>query len=204
MTLIALVGIDGCGKSTQARRLAGSPGPAGAPWAVTSVWDILADETLDTGFTGGPEALRAYLSQLSSTARCLFIFHALSESFRRARAATSGPLVAVGYTPKYAVVERLLGTPGGLVEALEAQFPRPDRTLWLDLDPEVAAARKPAFTRYECGGELPSPGAFARFQARCKERLSRRAEALGWVRIDAAGEPDQVHDRLREALERER
>ena len=199
--LVALVGIDGCGKSTQAGRLKDALQAAGRSVRATEVWDVLRDPDLDTSFTGGPDALRGYLGQVGSTARCLFVFHALHESFRRAQAAAPDVLLATGYVPKYAVVEELLGTPRDLLEALGALFPRPDRTLWLDLDPAEAAARRGTFTRYECGGAAPSAASFAAFQARCREELAARAQAGGWVRVDAGGDPDQVTARLREAVD---
>jgi thymidylate kinase len=111
-------------------------------------------------------------------------------------------LLAVGYWPKYAVVEELLGTPRSLLDALAALFPPADLTLWLDLAPEVAAARRQAFSTYECGGEEPSPAAFARFQARCRQRLGMRAEEGAWLRVDAAGDEDEVAARLLAGLDR--
>lgn len=196
--LVALVGIDGCGKSTQARRLQEHWEAEGRSVRATEVWDVLRDPSLDTSFTGGPEQLRAYLGQLESTARCLFVFHALQESFQRAQAAGADVLLATGFVPKYAVVEELLGSPRGLMEALGALFPRPDRTLWLDLDPAEAAARRERYTRYECGGSEASPQTFTAFQARCRDRLAIWAARDGWIRVDASGDPDQVTARLLE------
>jgi dTMP kinase len=198
--LVALVGIDGCGKSTQADRLREHWEASGSRVRATEVWDVLADPTLDTSFTGGADALRGYLGQISSSARCLFVFHALVESFRRAEAAGADVLLATGFVPKYSVVEELLGTPRPLLDALATLFPRPDVTLWLDLDPAEAAARREAYTRYECGGADPAPEAFTAFQGRCRELLATRAEAEDWVRVDASGSPDEVAARLVEAL----
>lgn len=199
MKLVCLAGIDGCGKSTQARHLVAALRSRGQRARAVGVWDLLADPELDTGsFMGTPEQFRGYLSRLGSTARCLFVFHALHESLRRAQSEGGDWLVAVGYWPKYAVVEELLGTPRALVEELARLFPAPERTLWLDLDPSLAAARREAFSRYECGGEEPSPAAFVAFQERCRARLGQLAEAHGWVRVDAAGDEATVAARLLE------
>lgn len=196
--LVALVGIDGCGKSTQAIRLQEHWLATGRSVRVNEVWDILRDPALDASFAGNPQQLRSYLEQLDSVSRCLFIFHALHESFLRAQAEEAEVLLVVGSVPKYAVVEELLGAPRPLIEALAALFPPPERTLWLDLDPAEAAARRDRYTRYECGGSDPSAQAFTAFQARCRGRLEARAQAEGWTRVDAGGAPEAVTARLLE------
>lgn len=203
--LACLVGIDGCGKSTQAERLvAARVADEARPLRLTGVWDLLVDPELNAGaFMGRPAEFRAYLGRLTSTSRCLFVFHALHESFRRAQAAAEAEgadLLAVGYRYKYSLVEGLLGTPPALLAGLEELFPEPDRVLWLDLDPAEAAARRQGFSRYECGGGDPGPEAFAAFQGRCRRRLAERAEAEGWVRVDGSGAPEAVTARLQEAM----
>ncbi len=201
MRFVALAGIDGCGKTSQAKALRSHLASNGLKVGVTEVWDILADPSLNTGFMGGAAELRAYLESLSSTARCLFIFHALFEATQRAKKQDLDLLLAVGYTSKYGTVESLLGTPPSIIQELEAALPPPDFTLWLDLDPKTAGERKQTFTRYECGGKEVSPQNFELFQTRCREVLLLRAQAQRWHRIDASGDEEAVTERLLKAWE---
>lgn len=193
MRLIALTGIDGSGKSTQARRLVERLRAQGQGVAACAVWDLLqGPASPGSSPLGGVGSIREYLAGLGSVARCLFVFHALHETMERARRQDLEILVLVGYWYKYAAVEAGLGTPTALLEELAGLFPEPEQTLWLDLPPEQAALRKQEFTRYECGGRSPSSESFQAFQAECRSRLEVMAGAGGWCRVDATRSEDEI------------
>lgn len=196
---VCLVGIDACGKTTQAQRLAAWSDQRGqlGPSRVCGVWDVLSDPDLNsTGWIGDPTHLRDYLVQLHPDSRSLFLFHALFESYVRAIRSGDRVLFLSGYWYKYWVTECLLGAHEPLLEPIVRLFEEPDVTLFLDLDPAEAATRREAFSRYECGGEDPSPEAFVAFQERCRAKLLGLQGPREWVHIDAHGSEDEVFERI--------
>lgn len=200
---VCLTGIDGCGKTTQARLLTEwlcrERGIAASGF---EVWDILKDPQLNkTGFMGKPEDLRAYLDALTPVSRSLFLFHALFEVLYRNLSREDQVLVASGYWPKYAISEVLQGTDAVLLDSLEPFFLEPDLTLVIDVDPRTAAERRTRFSRYECGGEEPGRESFEGFQARCQELYLGTAGERGWVVIDGTGSPEAVHAQVKKAVE---
>lgn len=202
MQTLCLTGIDGCGKSTQAPLLAAALEARGLRVRSVAVWDLLAQAELRSCLApGGAGPIREYLARVSSPARCLFVAHALWESFQRARDAGGDLLLLVGYWPKYAAVEAGLGTPGALLQDLGSFFPDPDRTLWLDLPVSQAASRREAFTRYECGGREPGVRSFVDFQEGCRGRLEEWAFSRGWIRVEGLGDPEEVTGALLRAWE---
>lgn len=200
---VVLDGIDGCGKSTQAARLAealrrGERGESGR-------------ETLhlrEPGSTKLGEALRGLLLErggdLSPAVEALLFATARRQMLDEIVA----PALARG---AHVVVERFhpstfayQGVAGGLgedavVELLErfAGSPRPDRVILLDLAPEIAAQRLSRTPRHR-GDRIEDKG--LEFQRRVAEgfrRYASRFSGSGVVAvIDAALPEDEVHERV--------
>jgi len=201
---VVLDGIDGCGKSTQAARLAealrrGKPGAA--PGAETL-------HLREPGSTKLGEALRGLVLErggdLSPAVEALLFATARRQMLDE----VVEPALARG---AHVVVERFhpstfayQGFAGGLgedavVELLErfAGAPRPDRVILLEIEPEVAA-RRLASARDRRGDRIEDKG--LEFQRRVAEgfrRYARRFEATGHVAVVDASLPEaEVHERV--------
>jgi len=200
---VVLDGIDGCGKTTQALRLAealrrGIGGEAGR-------------ETLhlrEPGSTRLGEALRGLLlergGELSPAVEALLFATARRQMLDE----VVSPALSRG---AHVVVERFhpstfayQGVAGGLgedavVELLErfAGSPRPDRVILLDLAPEIAAQRM-AGSRERRGDRIEDKGLdFQRRVAEGFRRYARRFSGSGRVAvIDAGLSEAAVHERV--------
>lgn len=193
--LITLEGIDGTGKSTQARRL--------ADWLRSRGREVV--ETREPGGAPGAEAIRRLLvegdpGRWSPETEILLFTAARSDHLQR----TIAPARARGAT---VVCDRFVdstrvyqGTARadlrGLVDDLHRLMigVEADLTLILDLDPETAAAR----TRVRAGGEDRFERFGPDFQRRLRAGfLALAAEFPGRCRvIPAAGSPDEIAARL--------
>ena len=190
---ITLEGIDGCGKSTQAVRLAERPRQAG----------VSVLETREPGGTEIGKALRAVLLSPHSAGLApsaeLLLFLAdrvqhLSELIRPAlqRGET---VICDRYHDATEAYQRFgrgldFGPYRGLIDS-EVMTTPPDLTLWLDLPPEAAAERMAA---RRAAQEAPAQDAEARFdtaEMAFHQRVSAGYRALHAehpariVRIDA-------------------
>jgi dTMP kinase len=185
---LVLDGIDGCGKSTQAERLARSLGERGGP-AVRHL--------REPGSTALGEGLRELLlareQPITPRAETLLFAAARAQMLEE----QVGPALARG---EHVVCERFhpstfayQAVAGGLPEdevlallATWAGAPRPDLVVWLDLPLEQALARRGAASDRIERRDLEYQRAVARGYARYAEQ---RREV---VRVDAAGTPEAV------------
>jgi dTMP kinase len=191
-----LDGIDGCGKSTQAARLARALEARGgrAPLHLR-----------EPGSTAAGERLRALLLEpgvgLSPAAQVLLFAAArrqmleervapalgmghdvVCERFHPATVAYQGAALEVG---EERVLELLLAWAGE---------PAPDLVIVLDLAPEDALSRRGQDDRFEGRGL-----AFHRRVAESYRRYAARDKAA--VLVSAAGSPEEVEARIRSAIE---
>ena len=201
---ITFEGGEGAGKSTQARLLADALRLAGREVVVTR----------EPGGTVGAEAIRALLLASSDgqdwgpRAEALLFAAARADHVER----LIRPALARG---AWVVCDRYLdssrayqGGASGLRDAdilalhgIGSEGLLPDLTVLLTLDPELARSRlqlRDAGHSDRIGGRDETyharvAQAFDRFAAEAPERF---------VRIDAAGAPDDVHSRVMTALER--
>lgn len=192
---LVLDGVDGCGKSTQARRLV----------------EALAREGHDPvhlrepGGTGAGEALRALLldprTELCAESETLLFAASrrqmLAEQVAPALAA-GRPVVCERFHPSTFAYQAVAGglDPEAVLDLLGnwADEPRPDLELILTLDPEVAAQRR--------GGDRDRIEARGlAYQRRVAQGYAQYAQRTERARaIDAMGEVDQVADRVLAAV----
>ncbi len=193
---LTLEGVSGVGKSTQARRL--------ARWFSSRGQEVVT--TRDPGGTALGQALRRVLldsSEPVSAEAEIALFFAdraqnLAEVIRPAldRGAivigdrfTDSTLAYQGYG-RGAPIPRILR----MDEAVTGGF-RPDLTLLLDLPPAVGLARLETADRIEREA--------IRFHERVREGFWKLADEAPEriVRVDASGDPDEVWERVRTAVE---
>lgn len=200
---ISIEGGDGCGKSTQARLLV----------------DWLRDEglsvvpTREPGGTPGAEAIRQLLlhpqtdQQWSPEAEAMLFAAARSDHVSR----LIEPALSNG---RWVVCDRFVdsslayqGVAGDLgTEAIKAlhrigsKGRLPDRTILLQVDPELAADRLKARDR---GAADAIGGRSAGYHARVAEAFAAlaKAEPERIVTVKADGSLDEVHQRVRRAVE---
>ena len=185
MPFVTLEGIEGCGKSTQARRLAAALGG-----------DVLL--TREPGGTPLAEKIRALAlhEPMDALTEALLMFAARRDHLTRVivPALARGDVVLCDrFTDAtFAYQGGGRGVDEGRLTQLEdwvQQGRQPDLTLWFDLPPQVAAARR---------GAARAPDRFEREDAGFFERVragyARRAAAAPqrFVRIDAQQAADAV------------
>ncbi len=195
---VTLEGVDGAGKSTQARLLAGALGPEtvllrepGGTVAGERLRDLLKDASVEL-------TPRAEL-MLFCAARAELVDQVIVPSLAAGRDVVCDRFV--DSTAAYQGGAR--GIDPGLVATLNAAAVRgcmPDRTVLLRLDTETAVERardrceSPISDRFEAEGD--------RFQDRIAAEFDRiaAAEPERFVVVDAVGSVDEVHERVFQAL----
>jgi dTMP kinase len=195
---LVLDGVDGCGKSTQARLLCAELArtPGAAPVHVREPGGTALGELLRGELLHGREPLSPEVEVLLfAAARRQMLERVVAPALaqgrdvvcERSNASTFAYQAVAGGLDE----ERVLGL---LLAWCNA--PAPDLLLWLDLPVEEARARQGAQPdRIEARG-LEFQRAVARGFARWGERVG------GLVRIDAAGAQEQVRSRILDALRR--
>ncbi|SFK74020.1 dTMP kinase [Halogranum rubrum] len=190
--LVTLEGLDGSGKST--------------------VWEALHDTYPDAVFTHEPteswygDAVnRAIEDDDADPLATLFLFtadHADHLSSVVRPALDDGELVI---SDRYSdsrfayqaasLTDSDLRRPLEYIRGIHTAFSRsPDATIYLDIDPETAAARSGATNKFEQAGYLA--------QVRSNYERLIEAEPERFVRIDATQSPEEVIDAVELALER--
>jgi dTMP kinase len=190
---VSLEGIDGSGKSTQAKLLAEALGPEtvlvrepGGTAAAERVRELLSDGALELDpmaelllfCAARADLVRRVIRPALEAGRDV-----VSDRFADSSAAYQGGGRGMG--PELA--ERL--------SEAAAEGLRPDLTLLLWIDPQQAAKRSAGDDRFEAAGLD-----FQRAVASAYEEIAtRHAERV--VRVDASGSVEEVHARVMEAVE---
>jgi len=190
---VSLEGIDGSGKSTQAKLLAEALGPEtvlvrepGGTAAAERVRDLLADGALELDpmaelllfCAARADLVRRVIRPALEAGRDV-----VSDRFADSSAAYQGGGRGMGLE----LAERL--------SEAAAEGLRPDLTLLLWIDPQQAAKRRAGDDRFEAAGLD-----FQRVVAAAYEEIAaRHAERV--VRVDASGSVEEVHARIMEAVE---
>lgn len=189
---MVLDGVDGCGKSTQAKRLVDR---------FEREFGARPLHVREPGTTRVGERLRAIVLdrelELSARTEALLFCAARSQMLDELVAPALDRGTSVVCERFHAATFAYQAVAGGLDEerVLElltqwAGAPRPDLEVILDLDPELAAAR-----RESAGDRIEAKG--LDFQRRVAVGMRRYAERTERARIvDATGDPRSVEDRV--------
>lgn len=207
--MIAVVGCDGAGKSSVVRFLRTE---LSRDYQVKLIdkWDVLNSSTYPAYRFMRPElpTLRRCVSDMPEVTRTLFLFWLLHGTLTVKAAEGADIVLLDGYWPKHAASEILLSGRRDLVKCLIDLMPRPELTLFLDVDPAVAYRRRIADTStplvpYECGLDPDcSEARFVQHQSAMRTILGEWCAALGWTRIDASPDRTKVLDAVLAATRR--
>lgn len=206
---VAVVGGDGAGKSSATRYLETQLTRRGLLVRRVDKWDVIrADMYPEYRFMRDDlPTLRRCVSDMQPVTRTFFLFWTLHGTLQKHAEEGADIVLLDGYWPKHAASEILYSRCPDLVEAAVALMPPTDLTLFLDVTPEIAYARRIADTGtplvpYECGlDENLSREGFLSHQTRSREILSRWSDFYGWSRIDADRDPQDVRDALDQAIQ---
>jgi len=183
--IFAITGPDGAGKSTLCREtlLCFEKDFGKGSVSIASIWD-----TDIVRFFGSREEIRNYLHDLNPYSRALLIFHAVRRSIELAQRQGSEIILVDGYWYKYAVSELGMGAEAAWLISVVEKMPVPDFTLYLEIEPELAASRKTDISLYErgivAGGDEVSQ--FISFQRQLVPIWKRIEEHFGpWTHASA-------------------
>jgi dTMP kinase len=195
--LIAFAGIDGAGKSTQAKTLARRLAEAGRSVKVIDKWDVLDPRIhpecrfIDSRL----EEVRVCISEMEGPGRALFLFWCIALATTRSMKESHDYFISDGYWMKHAAAELAMGCPRAMIDGYVEALPPADLTFYFDLEPGLAYERKGAadVTPYECGCDPEmKPEGFIRHQAGIRTILKDWAARDGWVSIDATRDRDTI------------
>lgn len=186
---VVVEGIDGTGKSTQVRMLAGALRAAGEDPLVSREptdgrWGRKIRESATTGRMSAAEELRAFIEDRTEHVNTLI------------RPALDAGRIVILDRYYYSTIA-YQGSRGANVEVvkaeMEARFPRPDVVFLLDLDPRLAVQRIS-----EARGEDPNAFEGLDALAQVREVFNSLNQAL--IRVDAGRPPEVVHREIVSAL----
>jgi dTMP kinase len=193
LTFISLEGVDGCGKSTQAKLLVEALGPEallirepGGTGAAERIRELLADPALEIDpfaelllFSAARADLLARVVRPALEAGGTVV----ADRFADSSVAYQGGARGLGTSHVLSLVDTTID---GLW---------PDVTVYLRLDPEIGLGRAAGTDRFEAEGlELQ------RAVAEAYEEIAQIASDRVAV-VDATGTVDEVHRRVMEAVE---
>jgi dTMP kinase len=207
--MIAITGCDGAGKSTIVAEVVAWLRASGRDVELIDKWDIMdRDRFPECRFIGVPlRELRSCVSSMDGIAQALFLFWAISITVEKRDLNVPGRIYILdSYWMKHAAVETVYGADRDWVERTIAEFPPTDLTIYLDVIPEDALARKHDFVSYECGRDPECrPESFLAHQTKTRALLQQWAERYGWKTIDVSRTLDQVRadvfDEVRNAVD---
>ena len=169
MIQISITGLDGCGKSTQAKLLKNYLPNA----RIVSVWDIIKrPEFQSWSIYKMPPDVEQYVYNLHPLSRSFFIFHAFNEAYQKALQSGADYLIFDGNWYKYWAVEQAMGAPENLGDLLNKQYPNPDYNFYLQLPVSKIIKRKKNISIYE-GGDKNRLDNFVKIQTKTKDILEK-------------------------------
>ena len=196
--LVAIVGIDGAGKSTVVSRLGDEEFIGEIPVKVFDKWDLLDPKIHpECRFLNKDlDMLRVCISEMNGLSRTQFLFwlinHGISQSWH---SLADSICILDGYWFKHAAAEISLGNKSEDVELLGSLFAKPDLTFHIRTLPEESLKRKSSLTPYECGrDENLSKDKFIFHQRRILQILDRWSADKNWIVLDGCQSPDKIFE----------
>jgi dTMP kinase len=188
--LVTLEGLDGSGKSTVHEALSGAYPEATFTREPTDSW---YGEAVDRSVRD-PEADPLAESFLYTADHAAHLSRVVRPALARGDLVVSDRYSDSRYAYQSVALADRLPDPVGFLRSIHRPWTRPpDRTVYLDLDPEAAAERSGATNKFEQ----------VEFLAAVRERYERliAAEPERFVRVDATRSPEAVRERVADAIE---
>ncbi len=202
--LIALIGQDGAGKSTQSLMLQDWLNSIGKSVCVLDKWDVLdaAQHNECRFMSGDRHQLRVCISEMEGHARALFLMWTMHITMQKKMQANPDTVfISDGYWVKHAASEIVYGIDSAWVENLVSVFPKPDLTFYFEIDPLLAANRKDEFTPYECGRDTGlSLESFLVHQKKVQLVLDGWKKLHDWKIVDASIDKMDVQNLLKKEI----
>ncbi|QDX29062.1 nucleoside/nucleotide kinase family protein [Dickeya poaceiphila] len=209
--LINLLGCDGCGKSTQLRKL--------LPWLEMHfslpVRTLAKRDALNIAAI--PEAryfgcdyhtlMYDILPEMRGASRALFIFNLLAIPLCHQPVQDNEIVVLDGGWQKHVATEMALGLDEQWLNNLISIFPRPDLTIFLDVDPKTILdwrrQNQDTHAPYECGNQPDcSDGFFLAQMNKVYQILLRQGVEQNWTKIDGKKPESAVFQEITQAISR--
>jgi len=178
--LVAFEGLDQSGKQTQAELL--------RDWLTSAGRSVRLLSFPDYGTVIGGEIGRALRGERDYTAdvmQLLYVANRYEWKGEILRATEAGTIVVCDrYLASSIAYGEAQGLDGDWLTEIQKYLPQPDVTFLLDIAPDVSARRKTVDRdKYERDLAL---------LARVRESYLRQASRAGWVRLDAARDPQTI------------
>lgn len=200
------MGCDGCGKSTQIRRcVEWIREKYKVPCRIVTRFDLLSKE-LHPEFAfancSRTDLAEHYLPMMKGHARAVFLMYTFALAFG-SYPPSSGEIVLVdGYWHKNLATEGALGINQEWFENMCAVLPKPDVTLFFDIDPFLVIERGRRPKPYECGCDFScSNHSFVKHQSKMRTILLHVARKYKWFQIDASRSEDDITLDVQRTLE---
>ena len=192
MTTICITGLDGCGKTTQAKLLAEKLSNS----RIVSVWDLIKrPEFQSWSIYKNPPDVEQYVANLHPVSRSLFIFHAFDAAYRQALNSDAAYLIFDGYWYKYWAVEQAMGAPPDLKDFFRRQYLVPDITFYLDLPLSELVKRKKQISVYEAANQTDKIKTFLDIQNRAGDILQSLLPEQT-ISLDATENMEYLHQKI--------
>ena len=196
MKTICITGLDGSGKSTQAKLLAEVLPNS----RIVSVWDIIQKpEFQDWTIYQNPPNVTKYVVHLENLSRTLFIFHAFNEAYHKALQSKADYLIFDGYWLKYWAIEAAMGAPLELQNFLQKQYATPDWTFYLQLPVAELLRRKNKLSVYETANKNDAEKSFLQIQEKARVVLEGLLPDNTFY-IDGLLPEDKIQDKIKLTL----
>lgn len=207
--LINLLGCDGCGKSTQLRKL--------IPWLEAHyslpVRSLAKRDALNIAAI--PEAryfgcdyhtlMYEILPEMRGASRALFIFNLLAIPLCHQPVQNDEIVILDGGWQKHVATEMALGLDEQWLTHLISIFPRPDLTIFLDVDPDTILGWRrqnhDTHAPYECGNQPDcSDHLFLKQMNEVHRILLRQSQEQNWTRIDGKKSATEVFQAITDTI----
>ena len=192
MKTISITGLDGCGKSTQAKLLAERLPNS----RIVSVWDIIKrPEFQSWTIYQQPPDVENYVMHLHPVSRTLFIFHSFNEAYQKAINSDADYLIFDGNWYKYWCIEKAMGSAEELGDLFKCLYPEPDISIYLKLDIDEIIRRKKDISVYEGGLSDDKTQKFMQIQTRAKTIIEQLLPAHS-LSLDARESIESLHQKI--------
>jgi len=192
MKTICITGLDGCGKTTQAKLLAEKLPDS----RIVSVWDLIKrPEFQSWTIYKNPPDVEQYVANLHPVSRSLFIFHAFDAAYRSALKSGADYIIFDGYWYKYWAVEQAMGAPPELGHFFSSQYLEPDYIFYLMLPLEELLKRKKQISVYEAANQTDRIKAFLDIQNRAGEILQNLLPEHT-IHLNASENIENLHQKI--------